>query len=320
MPCTCKSRERYFSDSDSILIDLAPSHHPSHVRRARSESPCRSLGEHHERPDKNMKVETPEQEKPLVGPIVVTSHESVIAEDPSLSNPGEMIKSDREDLLRKSIGRYQRALKGNSGHKETKDTLSWLGELGYLFEEDGRRAEGIELYYKPAVEMGRRVWGIEDPDVRGVIFRMACACLRARWYAKAEECYVEVIEVGKRTGMAEDNVVMFEYKWGLGVCYFNQERWLKAITLLEPTLSLPRIAKSIETQTITDKEAKGVIYAIETLCRSYGKVGRLEEAGKLGETILALHEKYHGPDGPETCKWLGRLAKINSAMALTRSA
>lgn len=191
---------------------------------------------------------------------------------------------------------YKKLDDNDSEHLEIRQ--QYLNGLATIYSSQGRNADAKTLYQQ-ALDIGKKLYGEEDPSIPSTISNMASIYEEEGHYAEAEKLRLQAFEIMKKLLGEEHPDVATGIK-NLGVLYGFQGRYAEAEPLFLQALEMNK--------KLLGQEHPDIATNIEGLAHLYGSQGRFAEAEPLHLQALEMRKKLLGHEHPAVAGSLYNLA------------
>jgi tetratricopeptide (TPR) repeat protein len=175
-----------------------------------------------------------------------------------------------------------------------------LNNLAVLYDNQGRYSEAEPLYLE-ALEMRRRLFTSDHPDVASSLNNLAYLYHNQGRYSEAEPLYLEALEMRKRLFIGDHSDVATSLN-NLAGLYKSQGKYSEAEPLYVDALKMKR--------RIFTSDYPDVATSLNNLASLYDSQGRYSEAEPLYLDALEMRKRLFTGDHPDVANSLNNLASL----------
>jgi serine/threonine protein kinase len=180
------------------------------------------------------------------------------------------------------------------------DTLSSMGELGWVLMEQGHYAESEKLIRK-TLDIQRRVLGPEHPYTLRLISNLATVLYGEGHYAESEKLMLETLDIRRRV-LGTEHPDTLSSMHNLGGILYGEGRFPEAEKLFRKTLEIDR--------RVLGTEHSDTLKAMNNLAAVLKEEGHYAESEKLVLEALNISRRVLGTEHPETLGLMENLATV----------
>ena len=175
-----------------------------------------------------------------------------------------------------------------------------LNNLAVLYDNQGRYSEAEPLYLE-ALEMRRRLFTSDHPNIATSLNNLAYLYHNQGRYSEAEPLYLEALEMRKRLFIGDHSDVASSLN-NLAYLYDNQGRYSEAEPLYLEALEM--------TKRLFTGDHPYVATSLNNLALLYNNQGRYSEAEPLYLDALEMRKRLFTGDHPYVASSLNNLASL----------
>jgi tetratricopeptide (TPR) repeat protein len=175
-----------------------------------------------------------------------------------------------------------------------------LNNLAVLYDNQGRYSEAEPLYLE-ALEMRRRLFTSDHPNIATSLNNLAYLYHNQGRYSEAEPLYLEALEMRKRLFIGDHSDVATSLN-NLAGLYYNQGKYSEAEPLYLDALEM--------TRRLFIGDHSDVATSLNNLALLYNNQGRYSEAEPLYLDALEMRKRLFTGDHPYVASSLNNLASL----------
>ena len=168
----------------------------------------------------------------------------------------------------------------------------------------GKYQEAVSTAEK-AVEMAKRVWGLEEPVTADALNDLGLLLGKAGDYTKAEPLFQEALRIRQKV-LGSEHLDTAQSLNNLAELYQRMGEYARAEPLFQEALRI--------LQKVLGPEHVDTAISLENLAELYQAMGEYAKAEPLLQEALRIRQKVFGPDHPDTASSLNNLAGLYDAM------